>query len=358
MPRKPTSNSIEAEKQLRALVAAFGRGDNKSLPTVRELGACFDISYASVARILQRLALEGVVWQHHSGRYFPASSRRRLAEGMSIVFIGRQMQRWSALYREILEGVSEVCTARGCPLVFLSCEKLVAHEDPGAAPTFLASGAQHKEMQRLLESVPRPSAGVLLDHLWEESVLTASRMTGRSFTVLVRPSDALPGYGGQVDFKVGIEMFLETVREAAFDEIHVAVPFAGDLAIDRLLQELEDALETSIWKGRHYRVSCETLELRLEYLARLRASPRRACIVSVEDNISSILHAELHEAGIKCPKRVGMFSMQGTGGVGDAITRLRYDYRKLGRTSAAGLLDGTMGKGPLKPSLIPGRTVL
>ncbi|RPJ32045.1 MAG: hypothetical protein EHM17_14240, partial [Verrucomicrobiaceae bacterium] len=111
MPKRPTQRAIEGEKKLFALLAGRTDGSSAPLPTVRHLGEQLDLSYSTVSRLLQRFVAEGHAWQHPNGRFYPAQAGPKAAEGLPIVVLGRQIQNWSRLYQEIVEGVSEQCCA-------------------------------------------------------------------------------------------------------------------------------------------------------------------------------------------------------------------------------------------------------
>lgn len=356
MPRKPTSYARSAEKEIRRLAALGDERGDEPLPTVRELGRAYDVSYATISRILQRLSQEAVVWQHPNGRFYPVSARQRISEGFPIVLIGRQIQNWSALYREILEGVSEVCAARGCPLVFLSSAKLVQHASPENPPTFIPLDVQRGELTRLLASVPRPCGGVLLDHLWHDELVVEVAQSFRETALLLRPCEGL-GLRGSLDVSAGMEIMLNHLNEQGYGRLIVAHPFSGDQAV----QATWDALES---KAKEHQLGplevadCTTPEHRKKLAAGLKRKKERTVVLSLEDNVTALLWREFQQAGLACPEKIGLVSLQGTSAVGSSITRLRYDYRLLGRELVSSLLADKSEWRPLRPTLIRGRTAL
>lgn len=355
MPRKPTSYARLAEKEIRRL-AGLGDGTDLPLPTVRELGKAYDVSYATISRILQRLSQEAVVWQHPNGRFYPVSSRLRISQGFPVILIGRQMQNWSALYREILEGVSEVCAARGCPLVFLSSAKLVEHASPENPPTFISLDEQRFELNRLLASVPRPCGGVLLDHLWQDELVLEVANGFRQTALLLRTCAGL-GPLGSLDLSQGAEIMLNHLSEHGYRRLIVVDPFSGDQAV----QASRDALIAKAYErglAPLETVDGTTPESRAKLAHDLKQRNERTAVLSLEDNVTSLLWREFQQAKLACPEKIGLVSLQGTSGVGSSITRLRYDYRLLGRELVSSLLESKADWRPLRSTLIRGRTAL
>jgi DNA-binding LacI/PurR family transcriptional regulator len=358
MPRKPTAHARWVESALRRQIATARAVKGVPLPAVRSLAGQMDISYSTISRIFSRLVQESVVWQHPNGRFYPAAAREQISKVLPIVILGRQVQHWSVLYREILEGVSEVCAARGCPLVFLSSDKLVRHESPDRPPIFATEEVQEKELARLLSSLPKPCGGILFDHLWSDRLIAATRRSYPSSAMLVRGS--LDGTAGSVpvNTQVAAELMLNYVANCGYAEILIGVPFAGDQAINASQQ----ALETVLARGKPAfqavsTVDCSTPRSRKRLLATLRNAERRTALVSLEDNVTSLLWRGFQLAGIDCPGTIGLASIQGTAALGAPVTRLRYNYRRLGREAVASLLSEGIPTRPFRPVLIRGRTV-
>ncbi len=111
--------------------------------------------------------------------FFTPAPAGRPSAARPVCFIGREMWQWSQLYQEILEGVAEVCSANGSPLIFLSAPTLVQVPVTLQPPVFATPHGQKRELQRLLPSVPRGCAGLLFDHLWSDSTLKAASLPQR-----------------------------------------------------------------------------------------------------------------------------------------------------------------------------------
>jgi DNA-binding LacI/PurR family transcriptional regulator len=358
MPRKPTSYSRLAEGEVRRLIATSRGKKETPLPSVRSLAQRMDVSYATISRIMSRLGQELVVWQHPNGRFYPASAREHVSKALPIVVVGRQILHWSVLYREIIEGVSEVCTARGCPLVFLSSDKLVRHDSPDLPPRFASEKVQEKELTRLLSSLPKPYGGILFDHLWSDRLIAAARRLHPCCCMLVRGSPAGAFGSASVNAEAAAELILKHLAECGYSQILIGVPFADDQAVDASQSALERILASAKPAFSAVRVvDCSTPQSRSRLFLNLRRTRRRTALISLEDNITALLWRGFQASAINCPGTVGLISLQGTAVLGAPVTRLRYDYRRLGREAVASVLAETLPMRSSRPLLIRGRTV-
>ena len=73
MPRKPTLLARKARERLAEIAASTEA--SRCLPTLAVLSGELKLHASTIFRILQDLAVEGVVWQSPSGRFYPASAR-------------------------------------------------------------------------------------------------------------------------------------------------------------------------------------------------------------------------------------------------------------------------------------------
>lgn len=359
MPRKPTIYSRSAEAAIRELLGPGGLPSEHPLPSVRELGSKLGVSFATISRTLHRLGQEGIVWQHPNGRFYRVADRGAIAKGLPVVILGRQIQNWSALYQEILEGISEICSARGCPLVFLSSTSLVRHESPEFPPAFASKAVQRKEIMSLLEAVPRPCGGLLLDHLWCDELALLAADSVRSTALLIRQCPSLKNASGSVDIESGSRTVLQHLQELGYSNLILALPFPGDQAVDAAAAALLSCARGGrIWSGSIETADCSTPGLRRKWIRSLKKKKDRTAVVSIEDNVTALLWQEFQAADLECPGRIGLVSLQGTSAVGSSISRLRYNYRLLGRQVVSSLLDDDRSCRPLRPALIRGSTLL
>jgi DNA-binding LacI/PurR family transcriptional regulator len=350
MPKRPTQRAIEGEKALFALLV--GRTDDTSapLPTVRHLGEQLDLSYSTVSRLLQRFVAEGHAWQHPNGRFYPAQAGPKAAEGLPIVVLGRQIQNWSRLYQEIVEGVSEQCCARGCPLIFLSSDQLVSHRSPELPPAFATREMQAAELQRLASAMPRLSAGLLLDHLWEEELVMAASFPATSRILLARRSGDERLLSSAPDFAAGARLIIRHLAECGCQRIYLGVPFTGDQAVDAAGEALRAEAASSGFPTVEA-LDCSTPTKRKAAISRLARLKSRTAIVCTEDNVTSFLWQELLSSGFQ-HSSITLAAMQGTGTLDLPIARLRFDYRQLGRDAVAAAIERRKSHLSIAPGLI------
>jgi DNA-binding LacI/PurR family transcriptional regulator len=348
MPKKPTQKTRDAEQRLLRMLKNKSRGSDAPLPAVRQLGEELGMSFATVSRLLQRLVREGKAWQHPNGRFYPLHAGTQAAAGLPIVVLGRQIQRWSRLYQEIIEGVSENCAQLGCPLLFLSSEKLVQHAKPETPPEFASGEVQAEELQRLADAVPRLCAGILLDHLWNEQLLASTRFPAVPRLLLARGSRSAELDSLAPDFAAGARLLLTQLREQGCERVFLGVPFAGDPAVDSAGEALRAAAAEAGWPAVDA-LDCSTPAARAAAIAQLRGLTGRIGLICTEDNVTVKLAEESTREGRGAKGSITVAGMQGTGEIRGPLQRLRYDYRQLGREAVAAVVERRQGSRLLGP---------
>ena len=339
MPRKPTLVARKAKSELLQIISELPA--ESSLPTLRELGEKFALHPSTIFRMLRDLATEGLVWQNPGGRFFPAASRKQELKGAPICFVGREMWKWSRLYQEIIEGISEVCSANGSPLALLSAPSLVRQSDPTEPPVFASSKIQKMELPPLLAAAPRGCGGFLLDHLWSDEALAASSFPGGERLQLLFGSNR----NARVlflDDKAASRLVRTYLLENGFEDVVLVTPFEGDPAIEAATMALGQGLaEFSPRKIPFQSIGQE--------LKRLEASPKmRTCLLCPEDNTALAIADMLR--GTPFTSTIQLLATQGPGMITSPIPRLHYDYRRLGKSAASAILHGTEYK-PIRPCI-------
>lgn len=330
MPRKPTWHAREARLGLLARIQSLP--PHAPLPILADLGQEYALHPSTIFRLLRNLAEEGHVWQSPQGRFYAVSARKKALHGAPLCFIGREMWQWSKLYQEILEGIAEVCSANSSPLVLLSSRDLVRQDSPTARPVFSAPGAQKKELQRLLQAVPRGCAGLLFDHLWDASALAEASFPGGQKLQLLGGGGPVQGFGP--DYQMGATLVADLLRSRGCSRVGLILPFQGDPSIDRMGGILRTALAGFPLSIISFSARSPTL------LAKHRKLDAMVC---PEDNVADFL---LKEASLPL-----LIATQGTGLIQAPHIRLRIDYRRLGRAAASSILHGTKHSA-LAPALI------
>ncbi len=340
MPRKPTLHARHARSRLVEMVAGLSSEDY--LPTLEILGKEFQLHPSTVFRILRDLGAEGVVWQSPSGKFYPAASRSRQVRGLPVIFIGREMWHWSRLYHEILEGVSEVCSANASPLVLLSAPSLVHQTDPTKPPKFASAKTQREELEMLLPSIPRNCGGALFDHLWKDAALALSGLPSAPKVQMLHGSEKLMPVAAP-DYEGAARCAREFAESRKIWRTLIVSPFKGDSAIDASVKLLKAALAEQSPEE----VEFEALTGKLR---KLGARNRQICLVCPEDNTAKVLFEEI-QTPPSVERTISLFATQGTGLLTAPAHRLRFDFRRLGRSAAAAVLQGQSLKA-IRPSMI------
>lgn len=327
MPRKPTLHARHARTRLVEMVAGVG----DCLPTLEILGKEFQLHPSTVFRILRDLGTEGVVWQSPNGRFYPSASRSKQVRGLPVCFIGREMWHWSRLYHEILEGVSEICSANASPLILLSAPSLVSQTDPTKPPKFASAKTQKEELELLLPSIPRSCGGLLFDHLWKNEALSLSALPSAPKVQMLHGSGKLMPIAAP-DYGEAARCAREFVESRKICRPLIVSPFKGDPAIDASVKLLKAILAEH--GPEEAKFAALTGKLR-----KLGARNRHICLVCPEDNTAKALFEEIQAIPLS-ERTLSLFATQGTGLLTAPADRLRFDFRRLGRSAAAAILQG------------------
>lgn len=332
MPRKPTAFTRSAAKELSDLIR--GLKPQEPLPPLRMLAERLDVHAATVCRLLQDLADEGKAWRSPAGRYFAATGRGPGMRGLALCFIGREMHHWSHLYQELLEGMSEVCSANGGNLVLVSSPRLISQSSPAEVHHILPSRAQRTEMRRLLERLPQSLAGLVFDHLWSEETLGLPGLPRMDRRALLRSPSGKFGCASP-NYDQGAQLAVDHARHCGYGEFLVVRPFTGDPSIDAIIESF-----TTVARSWPVRIATgQNSEAIRAMIGAASRAKNRVCIICPEDNTALSIARVLSQRNIS-PEKIGLISLQGTGAAGLPLTHIRYDYRRLGRATAATILHG------------------
>lgn len=343
--------------RIRKLVATAAA--DQPLPTTRELGDRLGVANTTVFRVLRHLTQAGEVWQHPTnGRYFPKHARRLLARPKPVACLIRRLELGSELYRELLEGISAGCGADGRTMLLWHDELLVNHPDPHEPPVFASLAQQRAILGDFLARHGDTAGGFILDHVWSDDALRSQAAALRPALVLFRTCPLESVGNVSAGFRAGAFTALGHLLGRGYEQIIPASPFAGDPAVDEFFAALRlVAAELDCQTRVTEPARASTQAERLALVQRLRGASRRTALLCPEDNVAVLLFAALRDAGVACPRQVGLLSVMGT----DFATRaglscLRYDFRKLGRAAVAALGVDPLGRSALEPVLYSGDT--
>lgn len=284
--------------------------------------------------------MEGKIWQSPNGRFFPASARLANVQGMPLCFIGREMSHWSRLYQEILQGVSEVCSANEGSLILCAAPSLVQQRDSTQAPRFASPDVQKRELENILKNVPRGCAGFILDHLWIPEVIESAPFPGGTRVQILKTSP-VTHESEHIDYRHGAGLIRSFIKKSKYSSTTLVLPFKGDAAIDHSVTILLEELADLSIKAIPFAQAVKQVQALLN---------QGTLFICPEDNTSAAL-AEKLRPHVSEDAFFPLIATQGTGTTTKPINRLRYNFRKLGRAAAASVLNGNVMT-CIKPTLI------
>ena len=347
MPRKPTLTARKAKEQLAAM--AREADPSSKIPTLSILSKKLDIHPSTVFRILRDLAAEGIVWQSPNGRFHPASGRAQKVKGLPVCFIGREIWQWSRLYQEMLSGISEVCSANGSSLVLLSVPTLIRQASPTQKPKFASPKTQKSELEKLIPLIPRNCGGILFDHLWHDTALALHRLMPAAPKIQLLHGTAKWMPVAAPNFEAAADLCRDFITKNRINHTILVSPFANDPVVDFHIRVLTRALAP------YHPVTLEFAEVSGNISRLVKNNPKsHICFICPEDNTAKVLFEEI-QASEKRKATVSLLGTQGTGVLSAPAPRLRFDFRRLGRSAAAEVLLGQTSKPP-SPSFVSNAT--
>lgn len=343
-------------ERLRKVVASAAA--DRPLPTTRELGERFGTANTTVFRILRVLAAAGEIWQHPTnGRYYPPEARALLDRPKPVACLIRRLELGSALYREILEGISAGCGERRRTMLLWHDERLINHPDPHEPPEFAHTTQQRAILNEFLDRHGEAAGGFVLDHLWSDDALRAQAKRLAPAVVLFRSCELESFSNVSVDFHAGALKALAHLLGRGFEHIGFVEPFAGDPAVVEFSAALAKAASELECANRLSTISASTAKERAALIEKLQRNARRTALLCPEDNVAVLLANAAREAGLKVPERVGILSVMGTSFATSAsLSCLRYDFRELGRIAVDALGSSTPVRRVLAPTFVSGNT--
>ena len=342
--------------KLRRLIGATSA--DRPLPTTRELGKRFGLANTTVFRILRSMAAAGELWQHPTnGRYYPPAARELLDRPKPAACLIRRLELGSALYRELLEGISVGSGQRQRTMLLWHDERLVNHPDPQEPPMFAAAAQQRATLSEFLDRHGDAAGGFILDHVWSDDALRSQRERLRPAVVLFRSSTLENASNVAVDFRAGALKALAHLLGRGFEHIVFVEPFAGDPAVAEFSSALTKAAAELECANRLSVSAASTAKERTALVERLGRPNRRTALLCPEDNVAVQLAEAAKSAGVKCPEKLGVLSVMGTELATKAgVSCLRYDFRELGRVAVDALSSVTPVRHLLAPTFVAGTT--
>ncbi len=330
----------------------------KPLPTTREFGRRFGVSNTSAFRVLQKLQIEGLLWQAENGRYYLSQARSLVTKPKPIACLLRKLQIWTKTYQSIMAGFSEACGVETTSMLFVHNETLVQHPNLSEPPKFATLTEQKQTLEDFLERSGNMVSGLLLDSAWSDKVLSSLRGKFERCVVLYRNSNL--GFGGNVHMasEAGGMLALAHLMTRGFKEIWIARPFAGYAPIEEMIEALiRAATEAGMARTKLKVVFAATPAERQSLIKQLKSSPSRIGVYCPDDNVSRILQQAFQEAKLPVPEKVGLLSGMGTIAVTEhKISSVQYDFQKIGKVAAEMLFGDALRKISIEPELFFGGT--
>lgn len=222
------------------------------------------------------------------------------------------------------------------------------HPGPSSCPTgaaILASEKDQKEeLKRLLKSVPNGCAGFILDHLWSDAALKSlSFPPGQCIQLL-----AGTGKHAKVispNYEAGAQLIAHYVESRKFDQVFLVETSPEEPLLHQSMAHIQETLANISSHSFSY-YDDDALQYALDHIG------PHCCFICIEDNTALALADRiLATKSAQKFEMVEMLAIQGTGVVTSPHTRLRYDYRRLGRAAASSILHGTAIK-QMAPRLV------
>jgi hypothetical protein len=307
---------------------------NKPLPTTRELGEQHHVSNASACRLLKRLDEEGVIWRRDNGRYYPNESRRLFERRKPYACMIRKLQHWSRMYHAIMSGFSQAFGRNKTSMLFVHNEGLVQHADTEHPPVHAGLSAQRVALEEFFHHHEHQFTGILFDDVWlDEALAKFSDELGNA--VVVCRTTTLPELSSvSVDFESSGLLAVGHLHARGYDEIWIAMPFSNSAPVD-LMQAATLRAASLLGAPIEAKNVCSaaTPADRDRLMARLKAAKKRIGLFCLEDNMSLVLWRAFKEAGIDCPRQIGLLSGMGDIVSEHGISSIKIDYESIGRTA-------------------------
>ncbi|MCX6966163.1 MAG: hypothetical protein NTW41_12570 [Verrucomicrobia bacterium] len=147
------------------------------------------------------------------------------------------------------------------------------------------------------------------------------------------------------NFEAATDLCRDFITKNRINHTILVSPFANDPVVDFHIRVLTRALAP------YHPVTLEFAEVSGNISRLVKNNPKsHICFICPEDNTAKVLFEEI-QASDELKATVFLFATQGTGVLSAPAPRLRFDFRRLGRSAAAEVLLGQTSKPP-SPSFV------
>ncbi len=341
--RKSGLWTVEFDEWLRARHRSAALSE--AIPASRDLAKIHGVNHTTVFRHLLRLVETGLLWQAPNGRIYFREARAALEKPRPVACLLRKIENWSLLYQELMEGIARECEQQALGTLLWHEDQLVRHIHPASPPEFASVPRQIDSLARFAERYGGEVGGLILDHVWhEEAVATLPAELKKHAVLLCRPgSGEVPA--AYPDFPKAAVLAFRHLGKMGYQTICPVRPFPNDPSVEYCLEALESAPITTIASPRARRQLIDTLARR----------PGRSAVLFPEDNSALHFWRECLAAGLACPGKVGIVSLQGTrAAAAGGLTHIRTDYAALGQRAVQMCLHLRTAAGRGSPALVAG----
>lgn len=261
------------------------------------------------------------------------------------------------MYQAVMSGFSEAFGRSKGSMLVVHNETLVRHTDTEHPPVHAGLAAQCEALAEFFRDHEDGFAGILLDDVWLDEALAKFSAQLENAVVVCRTT-TLPRLSSvSVDFESSALVAMGHLYARGYEEIVIAVPFANSAPVDLMLTA---AVKASAQVGSPIDpkniCSAATPAEREKLISRLKSARRRVGVFCLEDNITQVLARAFDEAGLECPRRVGLLAGMGDIVAAQGISSIKIDYAAIGR--AAGKIVTASEYHIVKHTcqLVPGQT--
>lgn len=327
-----------------------GKEMEQPLPTTRTLGGQFSVSNSTAFRMLEIAEREGLLWRKPNGRFYPIRARALVERPKPLACLFRRLENWSAMYRDVMEGVCGACGESGIAVMLWPDATLVNHDNPAFPPQIANLRQQRAALDLFVRRYGDLVGGIVWDHDWDDRVIASVAAKIPSIMACRQTELPLVGQVG-IDYCAAAIEVVGYLLARGYETIQLVEPFPGEPAIDQILKAFRDAFKRLSLKDGAPLIAHSPSQRAL-LIAGLNTTERRTALIFPEDNIAVELASELRKAGVPI-KRVGIVSAQGSKlAIENGLTRMECDYRQIGRDCIALLQQDGVQKKLLPTRLI------
>lgn len=315
------------------------------LPVTRDLGQRFGVSNVSAFRVLAELRERGLLWQADNGRYYRPAARRLIEKPKPVACLLRQLQAWSEVGREILQGADEACGTMDRAILLVHDRALYQQANPTSPTTTASKEILAECLEDFLLLHGERTSGILLDELWPDDVLTAFRQRLRNAVVLYR-STRLKWAGNVLpDLDAAAGIVLDRAAASECDALRILHPAFSYEPAEQMAEAILRRAKTAGIKATRTPFPMRGLE------STVRAGVKaKELWVATEDNLACAIRDAFTRFPAASPPLLS--TMGSPIAIQNGIPCVSIDYRQLGHEAARMAISGQPARLRIKPVFV------